>query len=579
MLAAMSMPPARADGGTDADGGVGAGGGGAGGDSSAGSPVGSFPAVPAGSLGDAPADSPAGSLADPPAGGDASAGAGRGRDPRTRAQGDACPGALRLHSADDGALARVRVPGGLLGLRQADALADAALRLGDGSLHLTSRGNVQLRGLREGCGGELAELLGAAGLLPSPRQERIRNVVATPLSGLDGRGHADVGPWLRQLDAALCAGGPLAALSGRFLFALDDGRGDVLSLGADVTLTAAQGGFALVRLGQGGDVLRVPGAAAVRAATTAAAAFLDAVATGAVTTGAVAESGRRRGVWRIAELGDGGAGLVRTVRERLRHDGVTVCTDPDMPDISASGSAGAGGHAGAGAGAAGTWSVAEGPVPGLIPGPSAADVTLSVQAPFGRITGAQWRLLTECARRDGRGELRLTPWRGVLVPAVGTAHGPGRLARLSAAGLVTGPGSPWRGVGACAGRPGCAKSLADVRADAAAVVTLTATATAAPAPVAALPVYWSGCERRCGRPPGDRVDVVAQENGYRVSTVRDGTDSAADGAGAAPVRAAPAALSDAVAAARTATPAADPGGDTVTMATARPAPSASTRAR
>lgn len=181
-------------------------------------------------------------------------------EPPSRDRGDACPGSLRLHRADDGALARVRIPGGVLSIRQADVLLEAARELGDGELHLTSRGNVQLRGLGQECGGRLAELLDRAGLLPSRRHERIRNVVASPLSGLDGRGRLDVRPWLTALDGLLCGSDKAAGLSGRFLFALDDGRGDVDALGADVTLLAWSDGSALLRIGTAGAVLRVSGA-------------------------------------------------------------------------------------------------------------------------------------------------------------------------------------------------------------------------------------------------------------------------------------------------------------------------------
>ncbi|MCF3963223.1 cobalamin biosynthesis protein CobG, partial [Streptomyces fuscigenes] len=159
-------------------------------------------------------------------------------EPRVRDRGDACPGALRLHAADDGRLARLRLPGGLLTVRQAEILASVAERLGDGHLDITSRGNVQLRGLPEACAGPLAETLYDAGLLPSERHERARNIVASPLAGEDEHPFADVRLWVRELDALLCASDAAAGLSGRFLFALDDGRGDVAALGADVTLLA-----------------------------------------------------------------------------------------------------------------------------------------------------------------------------------------------------------------------------------------------------------------------------------------------------------------------------------------------------
>ncbi|MET9833974.1 precorrin-3B synthase [Streptomyces sp. NPDC006385] len=390
----------------------------------------------------------------------------------SRGRGDACPGTLRLHAADDGALARVRVPGGVLTARQAEALADAARRLGDGDLHLTSRGNVQLRGLRETCGAELAEVLDAAGLLPSRGHERVRNIVASPLSGLDGDGFREIRPWLSALDESLCASEAARALSGRFLFALDDGRGDVAGLGADVTVRAAADGGALLGVGAARECLYVSGEDAPRAALVAAETFL-----------AVArEHGAR--VWRVSELPVPPDELTHEVRRSLAAAGIG--TSPRTPD-------------GAGGG--------QGPPPGIV------GAALSVHAPLGRLTPLQWQEL----RHAAVDELRLTPWRGVVVPTPGTGPDDAAraLARLSATGLVTDPASPWLRVGACIGRPGCAKSRADVRAD--------AERSLAAAGGARLPLYWSGCERRCGHPRGDRIDVVAVPGGgYQLGAVTAG---------------------------------------------------------
>lgn len=377
-----------------------------------------------------------------------------------RARSDACPGALRLHTADDGALARVRLPGGLLTDRQALALAEAAEVLGDGRPEITSRGNVQLRGLASDCGGELAERLRAAGLLPSDTHERVRNIVASPGPGAGpAEGAADVRAWARALDAALCASPWATGLSGKFLFALDDGRGDVAALDADVTLIAGPDGTALLRLGRAATARPVPAGRAVAAALDAAREFLD----------AQRAAGLR--AWHLRELPD-------------------LLPPGPLPLPPSAGTR---------------------PPLGALPGGG-----LHVGLRFGVATAGQWRALVDAAE----GELRLTPWRGAVLPGAPA----GRLPALAAAGFRTAAGTAWDGASACTGLPGCAKSRSDVRADAARALDEAPTldgvvpSGAGSQPGAALlPVHWSGCERRCGHPAGRRVDVLATGEGYRVA--------------------------------------------------------------
>jgi precorrin-3B synthase len=102
----------------------------------------------------------------------------------------------------------------------------------------------------------------------------------------------------------------------------------------------------------------------------------------------------------------------------------------------------------------------------------------------------------------------VTPWKSVVVADLPPERVDAVADRLRDTGLLLDPDAPLARVTACTGRPGCAKALADVRAD------------AKPVPGTTLPVHWSGCARRCGRPRGAVVDVVATENGY-TTTVGD----------------------------------------------------------
>ena len=115
---------------------------------------------------------------------------------------DACPGLLALHPARDGHVARIRLPGGYVTGPRWRALAGLARDFGDGHLDLTSRGNVQLRGLRRRRRRRTGPPRGRGRACCRPAaHDRARNIMASPLAGLAGR--PPLRPLVRALDAAL----------------------------------------------------------------------------------------------------------------------------------------------------------------------------------------------------------------------------------------------------------------------------------------------------------------------------------------------------------------------------------------
>ncbi|MBF6209974.1 precorrin-3B synthase [Nocardia puris] len=384
---------------------------------------------------------------------------------------DSCPGVLRLHQAADGPLARVRVPGGLLAAGQVAALAEAAREVGDGAIELTSRGNVQLRRVRDAAA--LEARLVAAGLLPSRTHERVRNIVASPLSGRVG-GVADVRGLVGELDAGLCGDARLADLPGRVLFTLDDGRGDVSGLGGDIGVRAVgTDEFALLLAGADTGI-RVATAEAVAVLLAAAHLFLD-----------VSE-----GRWRVHEVPGGPGRIV---------DGLGLTPGADRLDPPAP---------------------QDLPI-GWLPQDDGL-VALGAGVRLGTLDARTAEFLAAVER-----PVVVTPWRGLVLTDLDEWTAEQVVRVLAPMGLIFDAASPWLRVSACAGRPGCAKSHTDVRADLTAAVESGRVLPADqptepnenPLPASELVVagrqHWSGCDRHCGR-PHDAVSVTATPNGYRV---------------------------------------------------------------
>lgn len=154
--------------------------------------------------------------------------------------------------ADDGALVRLRLVGGSLAPAALGRLVTAAGEFGDGNVYLTKRANVQLRGIphRDGRLPEgLLTRVRDAGLLPSETHELVRNVMVSPLTGRVG-GRTDLRPVAVALDRLLLAEPSCAGLPGRFLFVLDDGRGDLVDRASDLAAVALDARTVQVRAGR-----------------------------------------------------------------------------------------------------------------------------------------------------------------------------------------------------------------------------------------------------------------------------------------------------------------------------------------
>lgn len=414
--------------------------------------------------------------------------------PVHRVTADSCPGVLRPHLAADGALVRVRVPGGALPVVALRGLRTVAAELADGSLGLTSRANVQIRGVSPKRVAVAESLLAGLGLLPHPTHERVRNIIASPLSGRSAWSLVDVDPLVVALDEAICARPALAALPGRFMIGLDDGTGDVLGEEPDVLVAAMGPNRFEVRPAGAEAGAEVPTADVVDAVLRVSAVFL-------------AERSRQNSrAWRVGELpGAATAMLAALIRRGYR-------TVPGrLPGVGPL------------------------PAPGLIEQRDGRFAVCAV-VPLGILDGEQLDALVascelaedtdlaDAAVLDGASTgpgakagvaglrhmvstpLRVTPWRRVVIRDLELSAALAAQELLSTVGLVLEPRAAWTRVTACAGLPGCARSLTDVRTDA-------RTFAAACAPVGP-PVHWAGCERGCGMPHG-AVALLATSGGYR----------------------------------------------------------------
>lgn len=325
-----------------------------------------------------------------------------------RSRSDMCPGALKLHHATDGSIGRVRFPGGRVRPEQWKTIAQIARELGDGTIHITTRGNMQFRGVKDEA--QFATVVEKAGFLPSRSHDKIRNILASPL-------HPELRPLVESLDAALLNDDVVSGLSGRTLFGFDAGEGDILGQRPDFGVIALDDAHHMIL---GGQITEV------RLNT------LDIIPE-VLTFAARMWQENREDSWRLHESPSIRAHILDQVQTHFSVD-----TQPVTPPVI-EGSAR--------------------PVGWIDLGDER--VSLGAGLRFGFLTAQVADILSAIDA-----ETTITPWASIVIHDLPHHDADAVVKVLAPLGLIFDQESPWLRVTACTGLPGCQKSLSNTQKDA-----------------------------------------------------------------------------------------------------------------
>ena len=369
-----------------------------------------------------------------------------------------CPGVLHLALMADGALARLRTPGGELTAAQIRTVAEAAAGLGSGIVDLTNRANLQIRGLSRDAGPALAGLLVAVGLAVEGEADRRRNILLDPYSGLDPDEIRDMRPLARALDEALRAAPWIGGLSPKFAFALDGGGAsgvgatpsDVLALATPQGLAIHAGSFA-----------------AFMPSDDRALAVLTALARAAAAAG---PDSRARDLDPATIMG-----ALGLIAEGAPAGPAEVA--PRYSDL-----------------------------------PTADNLfAVTFAVPVGRLDVAMLRFLADAAEREGDATVRLAPWSAVVMPGVSPERAEALRERADRAGFLPASVAANLAVVACAGAPACERAREPAKALAAELLAAVARDPAA-IPRRPTRVHLSACPKGCaGSRPADLLLLGASD--------------------------------------------------------------------
>ena len=389
-----------------------------------------------------------------------------GLHPRHPAKRGWCPDLTHPMATGDGLLVRLHPPLGRLDAGQLRVIATAAQRHGNGRLDISRRGNLQIRGVGEASHPILVDELAAAGLSGTAGPGGPPRTIVSPLAGRDPADHLDAAVLAQEVEAAIRT---IEGLPPKLAIAVDGGGlFPLIELDADICAVAIDRAAVAIGLAAGAgrrwcgttEPAELPGALAVLLSGFAAA----------------AASGQS-----LASMRD----LPADLRAKLA---AAARLGPPMVPRSRPA-----------APSAGTLQMPDGRA-GVV-----------AAAPFGRFDAAQLLRVAGWAERFGDGEVRLSPWRGIVFPAVRPEHLAALTALAAGAGLIAEPGDPRLGIFACPGRPDCANASVATRRDAARLA-----AAAGPLLRSGARIHVSGCAKGCAHRGRAALTLVGDNGAYRV---------------------------------------------------------------
>ncbi|ADW67205.1 NirA family protein [Granulicella tundricola] len=415
-------------------------------------------------------------------------------------------GFFYVSPAQDSFMLRLRVPGAVLTSRQMRGLAEMADEWGAGRCDLTTRSNVQIRDFQPKHLVPVLNKIAALGMSSrGSGADNIRNITASPLSGIDPRSLLDVRPHADALAQYILNSRDLFGLPRKFNVAFDDGG--TISAVADTNDI----GFQAVRVSEGqslpaGVYFRVLlcGITGHRQFATDAGVILkphEAVAVAAAMIRVFAENGDRtdRKKARLKYLVD------RWGMERFLEEAEKLLAFPllrlPLADCEARGPIERAGHIG-------THAQVQ---PGLS--------YIGVSVPVGRLPVDQMRAVAGIAEEFGTGEIRLTVWQNLILPNIPEARLPAAQAALTAAGLKFTAGPVLSGTVACTGNQGCRYAASDTKTHAVALArTLDERFPQLTQPIN---LHVTGCNNSCAQHYIGDIGLmgtkVEGEEGYVVS--------------------------------------------------------------